>query len=152
MIKGLFQRDKLAAALGMKGQRANREVINQLSAPVMEPQKLGYGTGDGDDKEFDPVILAQIEEELGPDHPNTLTTVSNLATELQAQGKFDQAEMMNRSALLGREKIRGKFHPETMTSVNNLASVLCDQEKYEEAEELNRRVLAWREINLVSNH
>ena len=61
---------------------------------------------------------------LGKEHPNTLTSVNNLALVLQYQGKYDEAEAMNRQALDGYEKVLGKEHPDTLTSVNNLALVL----------------------------
>ena len=78
---------------------------------------------------------------LGNDHPDTLTSVSNLASMLQDQGKYEAAEEMNRQALEGYEKVLGKEHPDTLTSVSNLASVLRDQGKYEAAEEMNRQAL-----------
>ena len=60
---------------------------------------------------------------------------------LQYQGKYEEAEQMNRRALEGYEKVLGREHPDTLTSVNNLASVLRYQGKYEEAEQMNRRAL-----------
>jgi Tetratricopeptide repeat len=39
---------------------------------------------------------------------------------LQYQGKYEQAEEMNRRALAGYEKVLGVDHPETLTSVNYL--------------------------------
>jgi len=70
---------------------------------------------------------------LGVEHPDTLTSVSNLASLLQHQGKYEAAEEMNRRALEGYEKVLGAEHPHTLISVNNLASVLRDQGKYEDA-------------------
>jgi hypothetical protein len=42
------------------------------------------------------------------------------------QGRYEEAEQMNRRALEGREKALGKEHLDTLTSVNNLALVLQD--------------------------
>ncbi|KAI9781829.1 MAG: hypothetical protein M1816_002179, partial [Peltula sp. TS41687] len=85
-------------------------------------------------------------------HPDTLTSVSNLAGVLQHQGKYEAAEEMNRRALEGYEKALGKEHPHTLTSVSNLAGVLQDQGKYEAAEEMNRRALEGREKALGKEH
>jgi hypothetical protein len=41
-----------------------------------------------------------------------------------AQGKYDEAEKLNRRALEGREKDLGTQHPDTLMSVSNLALVL----------------------------
>jgi tetratricopeptide (TPR) repeat protein len=64
---------------------------------------------------------------------------------LQLQGRYEEAETLNRRALEGWEKELGEDHPNTLISVNNLASVLQDQGRYEEAETLNRRALEGRE-------
>jgi tetratricopeptide (TPR) repeat protein len=73
-------------------------------------------------------------------HANTLTSMSNLALVLQDQGKYGEAEEMNRQALTGREKKLGVDHPNTLI-VSNLGLVLQDQRKYKQAEEMNRQVL-----------
>ncbi|ELR06465.1 hypothetical protein GMDG_07990 [Pseudogymnoascus destructans 20631-21] len=62
------------------------------------------------------------------------TCVSNLALVLQSQGRYEEAESMNRRALEGRERELGVTHPDTLTSVSNLALVLQSQGRYEEAE------------------
>ncbi|KAF1972360.1 hypothetical protein BU23DRAFT_375359, partial [Bimuria novae-zelandiae CBS 107.79] len=59
-----------------------------------------------------------------------------LASVLQDQGKYDEAEKLNRRALEGREKELGVQHPHALTSVSNLALVLQEQGKYKEAEKL----------------
>jgi tetratricopeptide (TPR) repeat protein len=88
----------------------------------------------------------------GLDGPNTLRSVSVLATVLQNQGKHEQAEEMNRRALEGMEKVLGKDHPDTLRSLSNLASLLQYQGKYEQAEEMNRRALEGREKVLGKEH
>ncbi|KAF8536533.1 hypothetical protein BDD12DRAFT_781369 [Trichophaea hybrida] len=92
------------------------------------------------------------EKVLGPDHPDTMTSVNNLAQVLQSQGKCEQAEQMNRRVLEGREKVLEPDHPDTLTSVNNLALVLQSQGKYEQAEQINRRALEGREKVLGPDH
>ncbi|CUS09496.1 unnamed protein product, partial [Tuber aestivum] len=85
------------------------------------------------------------EKILGPDHPDTLTSVNNLALVLREQGKYGESEKMHRHALEGREKILGPDHPNTLTSVNNLALVLHGQGKYDKSEKMHRRALEGRE-------
>jgi len=57
-------------------------------------------------------------------HPSTLTSANNLATLLQDQGKFAEAEPLFRQALEGRRRVLGDTHPETLANVYNLASFL----------------------------
>jgi tetratricopeptide (TPR) repeat protein len=78
---------------------------------------------------------------LGPEHPDTLTSMSNLASVLDRQGKYKEAEPINRQTLAQREKVLGPEHPDTLTSMGNLALVLRRQGKYEEAEAMNRQEL-----------
>ena len=51
-----------------------------------------------------------------------------------AQGKLEEAEVLSRRALEGRERVLGVDHPKTLISVNNLGSLLQAQGKLEEAE------------------
>jgi hypothetical protein len=58
-------------------------------------------------EEMNQRVLAGREKVLGVDHPDTLTSVSYLASVLRDQGKYEQAEAMNRRALTAREKVLG---------------------------------------------
>ena len=55
---------------------------------------------------------------LGPEHPDTLITMSNLAVVLNRQGKYKEAELMNRQTLARREKVLGPEYPDTLISVS----------------------------------
>ena len=68
--------------------------------------------------------LAICEQALGPDHPDTATSLNNLAELLQAQGRYAEAEPLYRRALAIREQALGPDHPDTATSLNNLARSL----------------------------
>src|SRR5436190_1450586 len=75
------------------------------------------------------------------EHPDTLTSSTNLVVMLQDQSKYEEAEQMHRQALQGYEKALGKEHPDTLRSINNLAVMLQYQGKYEEAEQMNPQAL-----------
>ena len=64
------------------------------------------------------------EKVLDKEHPNTLTSMNNLAALFDSQGKYDLAEPLYRETLQLREKVLGKEHPDTLTSINNLAGLL----------------------------
>ena len=64
--------------------------------------------------------LARREKVLGPEHPDTLTSMSNLALVLDSQGKYEEAEAMNRQTLARREKVLGPEHPDTLTKHEQL--------------------------------
>ena len=80
--------------------------------------------------------LEACERVLGKEHPDTLTSVNNLADLYQAQGRYGEAEPLYKRALEARERVLGKEHPDTLASVNNLAALYQAQGRYAEAEPL----------------
>mmetsp|Transcript_9599 Transcript_9599/g.26759 ORF Transcript_9599/g.26759 Transcript_9599/m.26759 type:complete len:340 (+) Transcript_9599:1-1020(+) len=91
-------------------------------------------------------------EQLGPTHPDTLTSVDNLAGLLKAMGVFDEAETLYRRALEGSKRKLGSTHPDTLTSLNNLAGLLQAVGKLDEAESLYRRALKGSKETLGPAH
>jgi tetratricopeptide (TPR) repeat protein len=96
--------------------------------------------------------LEGYEKELGVQHPDTLTNVSNLASVLRCQGRYSKAEKLNRRALEGREKELGVQHPSTLDSVYCLAYLLQKHKQYEEASELYQRAYHGHKQKLGSQH
>ena len=93
-----------------------------------------------------------LGEAVDKNSPDTLTSLGTLALILQDQGKYEQAEQMNRRVLEGREKVLGPDHPDTLTSAYNLALVLKSQGKYEQAEQMYRWTLEGEEKALGPDH
>ncbi|PVH97584.1 kinesin light chain [Periconia macrospinosa] len=95
------------------------------------------------------ILFAQVakvrEGALGVDHPETLTTISNLGLVSSMQGKYKEAEAIHRQVLQRYEKTIGLEDLNTLISVNNLGLVLSRQGKYEQAEIMHRRALQGRE-------
>ena len=71
--------------------------------------------------------LAIREKALGPEHPDTATSLNNLAFLLTDQGDLAGARPLFERALAIREKALGPEHPDTAMSLNNLAVLLQDQ-------------------------
>ena len=74
-------------------------------------------------------VLEARRATLGPKHPNTLTSMNNLALLLQAQGKLDEAKPLYVETLEARGATLGPKHPSTLTSMSNLAALLLAQGK-----------------------
>jgi tetratricopeptide (TPR) repeat protein len=96
--------------------------------------------------------LQAREETFGVEHPDTLSSISQLGQVLKMQGKHEEAEAMQRQALGGYEKALGLEHPDTLSIVSNLGQVLKRQGKYEEAEVMHRRALEGYEKALGIDH
>ena len=60
---------------------------------------------------------------LGPEHPDTATSLNNLAVLYQAMGEYAKAEPLLQEALRIRQKVLGPEHPDTAQSLNNLAAL-----------------------------
>ena len=61
------------------------------------------------------------------DDQATNFTLDTLASELQAQGKYDEAEPLYRELLEVSRETYGSRHPNTLASINNLGSLLEDK-------------------------
>ncbi|MCK5521695.1 MAG: tetratricopeptide repeat protein, partial [Thiomargarita sp.] len=96
--------------------------------------------------------LAIIEKVLGAEHPDTATSLNNLALLLSNKGDYDSAEPLYRRALAIREKVLGAEHPDTAQSLNNLALLLSKKGNYDGAEPLYRRALAIHKQVLGAEH
>ncbi len=68
--------------------------------------------------------LAIREQVLGPEHPDTATSLNNLAILYYDQGKYGQAEPLYQRALTIIEKALGPDHPDTITVRANYANLL----------------------------
>ena len=89
---------------------------------------------------------------LGDEHPDTLTTMNNLAVTLSSQGDYEGARKLQEQVLEIRRKVLGEEHPYTLTTMNNLAGTLSDQGDYEGARKLQEQVLEIRRKVLGEEH
>jgi tetratricopeptide (TPR) repeat protein len=96
--------------------------------------------------------LAISEKQLGPEHPDTGTSLNNLAGLYESMGRYEAAEPLYLRALAIREKQLGPEHPSTGTSLNNLAGLYRSMGRYEAAEPLYLRALAISEKQLGPEH
>ncbi|RYP57748.1 hypothetical protein DL769_009308 [Monosporascus sp. CRB-8-3] len=72
----------------------------------------------------------------GEDHPDTLTSMGNLASTYWSQGRWKEAEELEVRVIERRKRVLSEDHPDTLTSMHNLASTYWNQGRWKEAEEL----------------
>jgi hypothetical protein len=77
---------------------------------------------------------------LSPEHPQTLTSASNVAFSLSRQGKYADAERIQHEVHEVEKRVLGAEHPDTLTSAGNLATSLSYQRKHADAERIQREV------------
>ena len=79
-------------------------------------------------------MLDVLKRELGPEHESTLTSANNLAGSLMNQGKYAEAEQIQREVLGVLRRVLGPDHPDTLLGAYNQAAFLMQERKYTEAE------------------
>ena len=89
---------------------------------------------------------------LGEEHPDMAASYNNVAYNLNAQGRYDEAEPLFRQGLEIRQRVLGEEHPDTADGYNNVASNLNAQGRYDEAEPLHRKGLEIRQRVLGEEH
>jgi len=156
----LEERDRRAQELLLPHVQACPVLLDQYGLAMREAAQLlkdaGYSLYEqGRYTEGEPLYqraLAIREQQLGPLHSDTATSLNNLAELYRAQGKYEQAEPLYQRALAIYEQQVGPLHPHTAGSLNNLAGLYDRQGKYEQAESLYQRALAICEQVLGPEH
>ncbi len=164
----LQARDSLAQQLAWLGRsaealamfRALREVqVRVLGAK--HPQTLttlnnmGVTMAAIDPRECEALLeaaLAGRREALGPEHEDTLVTMSNLAWRYADTGRFAEAENLYRTAYDVQRATKGPDHPSAINVLANLATLLDRTGRIAEAEPLAREVLARQTAALGPEH
>jgi tetratricopeptide (TPR) repeat protein len=81
------------------------------------------------------------DKRLGPDHPDTLVSRSNLALALRAAGQLEEAEAEQSAAVTAMTRVLGPDYPDTLLGRGNLASLLSAAGRLEQAEAEHRAML-----------
>jgi tetratricopeptide (TPR) repeat protein len=89
---------------------------------------------------------------LGPDHPDTLGSMSNLASAYESSGKWDLALPLYEQTL-NQQKIRlGIEHPNTLLTVRNLAQAYRQRKQFDKSIPLLKEWLKLVEKKLGRDH
>ena len=64
---------------------------------------------------------------LGAEHPETLSSMGNLANTHWDQGRTGEAAALREEVLEKRSRIPGAEHPDTLTSMSDLTNTYLDQ-------------------------
>ncbi|KAL4755150.1 hypothetical protein BDW72DRAFT_55081 [Aspergillus terricola var. indicus] len=103
-----------------------------------------YLWSQGRAKEAEILDLQLVETkkiEFGPEHPETLESISGLASTYYDQGRWQEAEKLDAFVVEMRRKSLGPHDRVTLTSMANLATTIESQGRMDEAEKIRREVL-----------
>lgn len=74
-------------------------------------------------------LLQIIKAKLGPEHPNVVTVLNNLAVLYSNMGGYEEALSLYQRALEINEKVLGPNHPNTIIVRNNLEQFVLNNSK-----------------------
>jgi serine/threonine protein kinase/lipopolysaccharide biosynthesis regulator YciM len=102
-----------------------------------------------------PLLVSAREtrtSELGRDHPDTLRTITNLATSYRHAGQFDQAISLRTEVLKSQQATLGADHPDTLSTMNSLALDCQEAGKLDQAVSLYEETLRRRSTSLGADN
>ncbi|KAL4813075.1 hypothetical protein BDW67DRAFT_117571 [Aspergillus spinulosporus] len=91
-------------------------------------------------EKLDALIVEEKKREFGPEHPETLESMTGLAATYHGQAKWAEAEQLDSFVLEARRKTLGSSDRLTLTTMANLATTYVSQDRMQEAEALRREV------------
>ncbi|HEX5748067.1 MAG TPA: toll/interleukin-1 receptor domain-containing protein [Archangium sp.] len=86
-------------------------------------------------------VLERVQDTLGPEHPDTLVAVNNLALTYRQLGDNASAIAYGERLVEVSRRVMGAAHPSTLTAMGNLAGALQDEGFLVRARELKEEVL-----------
>jgi tetratricopeptide (TPR) repeat protein len=89
-------------------------------------------------------VMEMTKRVLGDEHPDTLTSMANLAVTYRDQGRWKEAEKLEVQVMETRKRVLGDEHPDTLSIMANLALTYWNQERWKEAKELLVQVVQIR--------
>ena len=96
--------------------------------------------------------LALRKAKLGPDHPDTLSAMNNVAFACRVVGRLQQALELFEQTLQRRKVVLGAEHTNTFDTMNNLAISYFSLGRREAAASLWENTLRWRKVRQGPNH
>jgi tetratricopeptide (TPR) repeat protein len=91
-------------------------------------------------------------EQLGQEHPKTLTSMFGLVEVYGVQGRDEECHLLLVKTLETRGRILGAEHPDTLKCMSYLAELYWGQGHLDEAEQLSIKILEVRQRTLGADH
>ena len=96
--------------------------------------------------------IQSVQLVFGKNHWLYVTLASELASLMESQGRWEEAEELEVQMLKMIKSVLGTKHRETLISMHNLALTYRDQKRWKEAKELETQVLKIRRRVLGNEH
>jgi tetratricopeptide (TPR) repeat protein len=145
-------RQALAAALPFVGKRFSGKPL--IEARLRKTMGLSFrylGEEDIAAEQFE-AARRLYTKQRGPDHPDTLATMNNLANSYAALGRQADALALREQTLALRKAKLGRDHADTLASMSNLANSYATLGRQPEAVKLREETLKIRKDKLGADH
>ncbi|KZL80786.1 tpr domain protein [Colletotrichum incanum] len=97
-------------------------------------------------------VMETRKSVLGEEHPDTLTSMANLASTYADQGRWKEAEELEVQVMETSKRVLGEEHPSTLLSMHNLAFTQESQGRWEDAIQLMQDCVHQRQKILGFDH
>ncbi|WP_405873031.1 tetratricopeptide repeat protein [Streptomyces sp. NBC_00005] len=121
-------------------------VIQQAGYALLDAHLPSIGISYGE------TLVVDAKRTLGPDHPDTLSALNNLAASYGQAGRIDHAISLIRQVVADRERVLGSDHPDTLNSRANLAAYYLETGRTGEAINTAEQVATESERVLGPDH
>jgi tetratricopeptide (TPR) repeat protein len=159
-VNAQTDRKPLSAVLGERLDRATAEIEGEATGDplavartqmTLGKSQLGLGYSDRAIPLFTKA-RATFATELGPNHPDTLKSMYDLAVSYRHAGQNDRAMKLHEETLALQRAKLGPDHPDTLRSMNSLANSYAAAVQNDRALKLREETLALRTITLGPDH
>ncbi|KAF2264951.1 kinesin light chain 3 [Lojkania enalia] len=103
-------------------------------------------------EELEVQLVKGRKTKLGANHPDTLSSMANLAATYRSQERWKKVEELFLQVIETRKTKLGSDHPDTLANMTDLASTYWVQGRWKEAEELFVQVMETRKTKLGADH
>ncbi|MBX2822389.1 MAG: tetratricopeptide repeat protein [Rhodothermaceae bacterium] len=143
--------------LGLKeaGKSFRQQDDSEASDPEALKQLADHLKAQGYPKEAEALyllVLAARKDRLGPDHPDTATSIHDLAILFEEHGLFDKAAPLQENLLSIYQNVHGKNSAEAAQALNDLGGIYLGLERYRDAQKACEEALRIRENTLGRDH
>ena len=97
-------------------------------------------------------VVTLRKSKLGEDHPDTLSSLHNLANRYSETGRQDEALKLTEQVVALYKSKLGEDHPDTLSSLDSLAIQYSETGRQDEALKLTEQVITLRKGKLGENH
>jgi serine/threonine-protein kinase len=98
------------------------------------------------------IARKRFTDTLGPNHPDTLSSMNDLALSYDNLGRHEDALKLGRETLEARQTVLGTDHPDTLRSMHRASVSYWHLGRYEEARTLSEKALSLLTSTLGRNH